>query len=59
MIEDAEEIPTILVQPIGYGDAEQFLDGMDGDEVPPDWRGNLNIVYRFGPGYLNDPYSFV
>ena len=59
MIEDAEEIPTILVQPIGYGDAEHFLDGMAGEKVPLDWRGNLNIEYKFGPGYLNDPYSFV
>ncbi|XP_060073376.1 glutamate carboxypeptidase 2-like [Ylistrum balloti] len=43
----------IPAQPIGYGDAQQFLGGMKGEEVPMAWRGKLPITYRFGPGFRN------
>ncbi|XP_072013141.1 putative N-acetylated-alpha-linked acidic dipeptidase [Amphiura filiformis] len=46
-------LPKIPVHPIGYDDARRFLREMTGPEVPNDWRGNLNITYRLGPGFTN------
>ena len=43
----------IPAQPISYGDAEKLLRELKGAEVPPDWKGKLNITYRFGPGFRN------
>ncbi|XP_021356400.1 putative N-acetylated-alpha-linked acidic dipeptidase isoform X3 [Mizuhopecten yessoensis] len=48
---------TIPAQPIGYGDAQQFLSAMKGEEVPVSWRGKLPIKYRFGPGFTNTSLS--
>ncbi|XP_077981977.1 glutamate carboxypeptidase 2-like [Glandiceps talaboti] len=44
-------LPTIPVHPIGYDDAKKFLSRMTGDEVIEDWRGGLDIIYRYGPGF--------
>lgn len=49
-IDDAP-LRGIPVTPIGYDDAIKFLIKMAGDEVPEDWRGDLNITYRYGPGF--------
>ncbi|XP_063958834.1 putative N-acetylated-alpha-linked acidic dipeptidase isoform X1 [Lytechinus pictus] len=46
-------LPTIPVHPISYGDAQHLLNELAGDEVPDDWKGGLNITYRFGPGFTN------
>ena len=39
------KIPTL---PISYGDAQKFLESLDGGVVPPSWRGGLPITYRLG-----------
>lgn len=44
-----ELIPNIPVMPISYGDALVFLESLGGQEVPKDFRGALNITYKFGP----------
>ncbi|XP_078323953.1 N-acetylated-alpha-linked acidic dipeptidase 2-like isoform X6 [Crassostrea virginica] len=43
----------IPAQPISYGDAQHFLSEMAGEEAPPDWRGDLPITYKLGPGFSN------
>ena len=48
-------LPKIPSQPIGYGDAEQLLAIMGGDQVPEEWRGGLpGLEYRLGPGFDSD-----
>ncbi|XP_069495506.1 glutamate carboxypeptidase 2-like isoform X2 [Ambystoma mexicanum] len=44
--------PKIPVHPIGYSDAEELLRNMGGPPPPESWKGNLNISYNIGPGYL-------
>lgn len=44
-----ELIPQIPVLPISYGDALVFLESLGGKVAPNDFRGALNITYRFGP----------
>nr|XP_054759641.1 N-acetylated-alpha-linked acidic dipeptidase 2-like [Lytechinus pictus] len=51
--ESDPSLPTIPVHPISYGDAQQLLSELAGDEVPDAWKGGLNITYRFGPGFTN------
>ncbi|XP_063958833.1 N-acetylated-alpha-linked acidic dipeptidase 2-like isoform X2 [Lytechinus pictus] len=46
-------LPKITVHPIGYGDARHLLSELSGDEVNPDWAGNLDVTYRYGPGFIN------
>jgi len=48
--EDAITITKIPVLPISYRDALPLLSAMDGEVVPPDWRGALPITYHLGPG---------
>ncbi|XP_070535061.1 glutamate carboxypeptidase 2-like [Ptychodera flava] len=50
--EEVDILPKIPVHPISYGDAEEILRRMAGEEVAPHWRGGLDIVYRYGPGFL-------
>nr|XP_054758019.1 glutamate carboxypeptidase 2-like [Lytechinus pictus] len=68
--ESDPSLPTIPVHPISYGDAQQLLSELAGDEVPDAWKGGLNITYRFGPGFTNpnrqnfqketiNPFSFT
>ena len=53
---DASQVPSIPVQPISYGDAEEFLFRIGGEEAPEDWQGQINTTYRigldFGDGYV-------
>ena len=44
-------LPTIPVHVITYEEAEQFLRRMKGAKVPAEWKGGLNLTYRFGPGF--------
>lgn len=46
--EDAPTILKIPTLPISYGDARHFLAALDGDVVPPNWRGALPITYHVG-----------
>ena len=48
--EDAITITRIPVLPISHRDALPLLSAMDGEVVPPEWRGALPITYHFGPG---------
>ncbi|XP_063286869.1 N-acetylated-alpha-linked acidic dipeptidase 2 isoform X1 [Pelobates fuscus] len=47
-------LPSIPVHPIGYHDAEQILKLMGGPSPPNSWKGNLNISYNIGPGFLSN-----
>ncbi|XP_031568869.1 aminopeptidase NAALADL1-like isoform X2 [Actinia tenebrosa] len=44
-------LPSIPSQPISYKDAMYLLSRLNGSEVPEEWRGTLNLTYRFGPGF--------
>ncbi|KAL9983852.1 hypothetical protein ACROYT_G006093 [Oculina patagonica] len=48
---DTDVLPNIPAQVITYDDAVEFLKRLKGDQVPTEWAGDLNIVYRFGPGF--------
>ena len=48
--EDATTITKIPVLPMSHKDALPLLAAMDGEVVPPEWRGALPITYHFGPG---------
>ena len=48
--EDAITITRIPVLPMSHKDALPLLSAMDGEVVPPEWRGALPITYHFGPG---------
>jgi len=48
--EDAITITRIPVLPVSHKDALPLLSAMDGEVVPPEWRGALPITYHFGPG---------
>ncbi|XP_070565293.1 N-acetylated-alpha-linked acidic dipeptidase 2-like [Ptychodera flava] len=52
--ESEASLPTIPVHPIGYDDARQFLRRLGGDEVKEEWKGHLNITYRYGPGFRGE-----
>ena len=43
-------LPTIPVQPIGYGDARKIFEQMDGDPIPNEnWEGKIpGIEYKIG-----------
>ncbi len=43
-------LPTIPVQPIGWGAAEQILSRMTGESVPSGWQGGLPFRYRVTGG---------
>jgi N-acetylated-alpha-linked acidic dipeptidase len=47
---DAKTIMKIPVLPISYEDALPFLESLNGQVVPPSWRGALPITYHTGPG---------
>jgi N-acetylated-alpha-linked acidic dipeptidase len=49
-IKDAKTITKIPVLPISYGDAQPFLEALQGQIVPEGWRGGLPITYHVGPG---------
>ncbi|XP_070565286.1 glutamate carboxypeptidase 2-like [Ptychodera flava] len=51
--ESEANLPSIPVHPIGYDDARKFLSRMAGDEVKEGWKGQLNITYKYGPGFSN------
>jgi len=47
--EDRQQyLPQIPVQPIGYTDAEEFLQVLGGQSAPEDWQGGLNLTYNIG-----------
>ena len=50
---DAGQVPSIPVQPISYGDAEEFLSRIGGEEAPKDWQGKINITYHIGLDFVD------
>ena len=50
---DANQVPSIPVQPISYGDAEEFLSRIGGEEAPEEWQGQINITYHIGPEFAD------
>ena len=44
------QLHTIPVTPLSYGAAEQILNKMKGDPVPPTWQGGLPFTYRLEGG---------
>jgi|CXWL01.1.fsa_nt_gi N-acetylated-alpha-linked acidic dipeptidase len=46
----AATLTKIPVLPISYADAQPLLAALGGPMAPADWRGNLPIPYRLGPG---------
>ncbi|XP_071530780.1 N-acetylated-alpha-linked acidic dipeptidase 2-like [Panulirus ornatus] len=47
--EEQTDTPTIPAHTLSYNDARKLLVNLGGQEVPPAWRGGLNITYRMGP----------
>ncbi|OCT93271.1 hypothetical protein XELAEV_18016338mg [Xenopus laevis] len=47
-------LPSIPVHPIGYRDAEEILKLMGGASPPSSWKGNLDVPYNIGPGFLQN-----
>ncbi|XP_053564603.1 N-acetylated-alpha-linked acidic dipeptidase 2-like [Bombina bombina] len=57
---DADEgvgLPNITIHPIGYHDAEKILKLMGGAPSPDSWKGNLNVPYNIGPGFVNSSFT--
>ena len=46
--EDAPTILKIPVLPISYGDAQHFLEALEGNTVPANWIGGLPMTYHVG-----------
>ncbi|MCW3090920.1 MAG: family peptidase [Ferruginibacter sp.] len=46
---DAANLLKIPVIPVSYGDAQPFLEALEGPVVPAEWRGGLPITYHAGP----------
>jgi N-acetylated-alpha-linked acidic dipeptidase len=44
------EVPHIPVLPISYGNASEFLRGLNGNSIPQPWEGGLPFRYHVGPG---------
>jgi len=47
-IEETKTITSIPVLPISYGDAQPFLEAIQGETAPESWRGALPIPYKIG-----------
>jgi N-acetylated-alpha-linked acidic dipeptidase len=47
---EAKSLPKIVGLPLSWHDAKPLLENMNGEEVPPEWRGALPITYRFTGG---------
>ncbi|XP_078289136.1 glutamate carboxypeptidase 2 isoform X2 [Panthera onca] len=54
-ITEAVGLPSIPVHPVGYYDAQKFLEKMGGS-APPDssWKGSLQVPYNVGPGFIGN-----
>jgi N-acetylated-alpha-linked acidic dipeptidase len=48
-LKDVKTITKIPVMPISYADATPFLQALDGQLVPENWRGGLPLTYKTGP----------
>jgi N-acetylated-alpha-linked acidic dipeptidase len=48
-LDQVKTITKIPVLPISYADATPFLQSLQGETVPENWRGDLPFTYRTGP----------
>jgi N-acetylated-alpha-linked acidic dipeptidase len=48
-LDRVQTITKIPVLPISYADAKPFLQSLEGQTVPENWRGALPITYKTGP----------
>ncbi len=46
---EVQTITKIPVLPISYTDAKPFLQALEGQTVPENWRGGLPMTYKVGP----------
>jgi len=46
---EVQTITKIPVMPISYTDAKPFLQALEGQTVPENWRGGLPMTYKVGP----------
>ncbi|KAL4238328.1 hypothetical protein ACF0H5_003039 [Mactra antiquata] len=44
-------IPDIPVHPIGYGIAIELMRSLSGKEVTTEWKGGMNVTYKYGDGF--------
>ncbi len=44
---EARSLPKLIAMPLSWRDAKPLLEGMNGPEVVPEWRGALPITYRY------------
>ena len=48
-LDQVQTITKIPVLPISYTDARPFLESLQGQTVPDNWRGDLPFTYKTGP----------
>ena len=48
-LDQVQTITKIPVLPISYSDARPFLESLQGQTVPDNWRGDLPFTYKTGP----------
>jgi N-acetylated-alpha-linked acidic dipeptidase len=48
-LDQVKTITRIPVLPISYDDAKPFLESLQGETAPADWRGSLPFTYKTGP----------
>ncbi|MGA8089340.1 MAG: transferrin receptor-like dimerization domain-containing protein [Terracidiphilus sp.] len=48
-LDQVQTITKIPVLPISYADAKPFLESLQGETVPENWRGALPFTYKTGP----------
>lgn len=48
-LDQVQTITKIPVLPISYSDAKPFLESLQGQTVPDNWRGDLPFTYKTGP----------
>jgi N-acetylated-alpha-linked acidic dipeptidase len=48
-LDQVKTLTKIPVLPISYADAKPFLQSLEGQTVPENWRGALPITYKTGP----------
>jgi N-acetylated-alpha-linked acidic dipeptidase len=51
-LDQVQTITKIPVLPISYADAKPFLESLQGETVPENWRGDLPFTYRTGPSKI-------
>ncbi|XP_052768673.1 N-acetylated-alpha-linked acidic dipeptidase 2-like [Mya arenaria] len=52
-----EYMPGIPCHPVGYGIAIELMRSLAGGVVPEDWRGKMNVTYRFGDAFQNQGWK--